>query len=140
MSALSKQLAAIAATSTHELDVKRQRTDFSKSLLFDAKQASSQSYDALYQLGLQGLEDLIRLDANFEPFRHTIFSPQSVTYDRAVVNLEDVKKLDRVIEGFLGRVGSKLLLKPALKAVEWLVRRFRYVSLIHRHGIKSDLA
>jgi U3 small nucleolar RNA-associated protein 10 len=30
-----------------------------------------------------------------------------------------------VLEVFLGLVGSKLLLRPAVKAVEWLVRRFK---------------
>jgi U3 small nucleolar RNA-associated protein 10 len=33
--------------------------------------------------------------------------------------------LDIVIQRFLGLASSSLLLKPAQKAVEWLVRRFR---------------
>lgn len=38
------------------------------------------------------------------------------------------QQLDAVVEEFLGLVSSKLLLKPALKAVEWLVRKFRSVK------------
>ena len=34
-------------------------------------------------------------------------------------------ELDVVLEAFLGLVGARILLKPAIKAVEWLVRRFR---------------
>lgn len=35
------------------------------------------------------------------------------------------QELDSVIESFLSLVGPRLLLKPAVKAVEWLIRRFR---------------
>jgi U3 small nucleolar RNA-associated protein 10 len=34
--------------------------------------------------------------------------------------------LDAVIESFLALVGGRLQLSPAVKAVDWLVRRFRY--------------
>lgn len=35
------------------------------------------------------------------------------------------QELDSVIESFLSLAGPRLLLKPAVKAVEWLIRRFR---------------
>jgi U3 small nucleolar RNA-associated protein 10 len=34
-------------------------------------------------------------------------------------------KLNTVLEAFITLVGPRLLLKPAEKALEWLVRRFR---------------
>ncbi|KAH0357099.1 hypothetical protein KCU81_g635, partial [Aureobasidium melanogenum] len=41
--------------------------------------------------------------------------------------------LDQVIDSFLGLVSSRLLLRPGLKAVEWLVRRFR----VHEYNTES---
>jgi U3 small nucleolar RNA-associated protein 10 len=37
-----------------------------------------------------------------------------------------------VLEAFITLVGPRLLLKPAEKALEWLVRRFRYVTPMAR--------
>ena len=39
------------------------------------------------------------------------------------------KELDAVLEAFLALAGGRLLLTPAVKAVDWLVRRFRYGGL-----------
>lgn len=41
-----------------------------------------------------------------------------------MTSLENVE-LDKRLESFLGLVGARLRLTPAIKAVEWLVRRFR---------------
>jgi len=38
---------------------------------------------------------------------------------------EQNAELDKKLESFLGLVGGRLRLNPAIKAVEWLVRRFR---------------
>ena len=38
-------------------------------------------------------------------------------------------ELNGIIDSFLCLVSAKLLLKPAHLAVEWLVRRFRFVQL-----------
>lgn len=38
---------------------------------------------------------------------------------------EENSELDKRLEAFMGLVGGKLRLNPAIKAVEWLVRRFR---------------
>jgi len=40
---------------------------------------------------------------------------------------EENEVLDRALEGFMDLVGGRLLLKPAVKAMDWLVRRFRYI-------------
>ena len=44
------------------------------------------------------------------------------------MNRSQNEQLDAIVEDFLSLVGGRLLLKPALKAVEWLVRRFRSVE------------
>lgn len=125
MSSLQKQLASIAANSNHELDLKAQKTAHSKSLLFDPQHAATQSFENIYQICVEGFEELCALDSRFVAFAKSIFSPQSKSEDRTQMTQSDNQELDRILEAFLGLVGSRLLLKPALKAVEWLVRRFR---------------
>ncbi|EEH48719.1 snoRNA-binding rRNA-processing protein UTP10 [Paracoccidioides brasiliensis Pb18] len=130
-SSLTAQLSQIAATSTHQLDLKAQRVAHSKSLIFEQRDAVSQSFDTLYQICYEGFQELCALDSRFSKFRRTIFSEQSKTEDRLEMNAEQNKELNTVLEEFLALVGSRLLLQPAVKAVEWLVRRFR----VHEHNI-----
>lgn len=134
-SSLAAQLSQIAATSTHQLDLKAQRVAHSKSLLFEQRDAVSQSFDTIYQICFEGFQELCALDSRFTRFRRTIFSEQSKTEDRLEMNAEQNKELDIVLDEFLALVGSRLLLQPAIKAVEWLVRRFRYASQSSRIGL-----
>jgi U3 small nucleolar RNA-associated protein 10 len=127
--ALQKQLAAIAASSTHQLDLKAQKSAHGKSLLFEPKIAASQSFDNVYLICYEGFRDLCALDSRFLQFSKSLFSEQSKVEDRTQMNKEENKKLDAVLEAFITLAGPRLLLKPAQKAVEWLVRRFRYVFL-----------
>lgn len=130
MSSLQKQLAALRATRTNELDLKAQKSIYSKSLLFEANVAGSQSLDILYQICYEGFEELCALDSRFVKYQRNIFSPHSKSQDRNVMTVQENKELDGVLESFLTLVGARLQLKPAQKAVEWLVRRFRSVPSI----------
>ncbi|EME85551.1 uncharacterized protein MYCFIDRAFT_41337 [Pseudocercospora fijiensis CIRAD86] len=123
--ALQQQLAAIAANSTHQLDLKAQKARHAKSLLFDPRDASTQTFDTIHQLCLEGFEELCQLDARFIPFSRSLFSEQSKSEDRTSMTAKENAELDKVIERFLALLGGRLLLKPAMKAAEWLVRRFR---------------
>ncbi|KAF2028900.1 hypothetical protein EK21DRAFT_68808 [Setomelanomma holmii] len=123
--ALQKQLAAIAASSTHQLDLKAQKSAHGKSLLFESKIAASQSFENVYLICYEGFRDLCALDSRFLHFSKSLFSEQSKVEDRTQMSKEENKKLNVVLEAFITLVGPKLLLKPAQKAVEWLVRRFR---------------
>ncbi len=125
MTTLQRQLAGIAATSSHELDLKAQKKTHSKSLLFESSVASSQDFDTIYQICFEGFEELCRLDERFAIFANSLFSKQSKSEKRTSRNKEENEQLDSVIESFLGLVGARLLLRPAVKAVEWLIRRFR---------------
>jgi len=125
MTSLQRQLAAIAANSTHQLDLKAQKVAHSKSLLFDPKVAVSQDFNTLYQLCYEGFEELRLLDNRFSPFSTSLFSEQSKAEEREQWTADQNKELDTVLEDFLGLVGSRILLKPAQKALEWLIRRFR---------------
>lgn len=127
-SSLAAQLSQIAANSTHELNLKSQRISHSQSLIFEQKVAGSQDFDTIYDICYDGFRELCALDMRFGEFERTIFSEQSKGEDRTQMNAKENKKLNAVIESFLALVGGRLQLSPAVKAVDWLVRRFRYVT------------
>lgn len=124
-SSLATQLAQVAAKSTNPLDLKAQRAAHSKSLIFEPKIARSQDFDTLYQLCNDAFQELCRLDTRFTEYERTIFSLHSKTEDRAEMTPAQNKELDTVLESFMALVGGKLQLTPAVKALEWLIRRFR---------------
>lgn len=126
-STLQAQLAQIAAKSTNSLDLKAQKKAHSQSLLFEPRVAATQDFDTIYQICYEGFEELCQLDSRFISFARNVFSEQSKQEDRTQMTAAQNTELDDVLEDFLGLVGARLLLRPALKAVEWLVRRFKLV-------------
>ncbi|KAF1922684.1 U3 small nucleolar RNA-associated protein 10 [Didymella exigua CBS 183.55] len=131
--ALQKQLATIAASSTRQLDLKAQKSAHGQSLLFEPKVAGSQSFESLFLICHDGFRELCGLDGRFRQFATSLFSAQSPAEDRLQMAAAEVKRLDAVLEAFLTLVGPRLLLKPAQKALEWLVRRFR----VHEHNTET---
>lgn len=126
---LTAQLAQIAANSSNPLDLKAQKKAHSKSLLFEPSVAALQDFDTIYQVCLEGYQELCEIDNRFVSFYRSIFSEQSKAEDRAQMTSAENKELDVVLESFLRLAGARLLLRPAIKAVEWLVRRFRSVII-----------
>jgi U3 small nucleolar RNA-associated protein 10 len=124
-SAFAAQLGQIAATSTNELDLKAQKASHSESLVFERKVAGSQDFEAIYQICLEGFQDLCQLDQRFVDFQRNVFNAQSKDQDRLLMTTQENQALDSVLEQFLCLVGSRLLLRPAVKALEWLIRRFK---------------
>lgn len=122
---LAAQLAEIRASTTNPLDLKTQKKAHSQSLLFEAHVAATQDFDTIYQICCEGFQELCKLDARFISFANNIFSEQSKQEDRTQMTITQNEQLDTALEEFIGLISSKLLLKPALKALEWLVRRFR---------------
>lgn len=122
---LAAQLAQVAAHSKSTLNVKAQKAAHSKSLIWEARVAASQSYQNLYTTCIQGFDELCQLDARFSSFRATIFSEESQAQDRTQLTAAENQELDKQVDAFLRLVGSRLRLMPAIKAIEWLVRRFR---------------
>jgi U3 small nucleolar RNA-associated protein 10 len=127
MSALQAQLSQIAKNSTNSLNLKAQKAAHSKSLIFEPRVAASQSFETLYTLCHEGFQELCLLDGRFLEFQRSIFSEQSQEEERTQMTAIQISELDKRLEAFLGLVGGRLRLNPAIKAVEWLVRRFRYV-------------
>ena len=139
-SSLASQLAKIAANSKSSLNLKTQKAAHSKSLIFEPRIAASQSFQTVYTLCTDGFQDLCRLDGRFAPYGNTLFSEQSQNEDRTQLTKTENEKLDKIIEAFLRLVGSRLRLMPAIKAVEWLIRRFRFVLEQPSRGILFVLA
>jgi U3 small nucleolar RNA-associated protein 10 len=133
---LAAQLAQIAAKSKSSLDVKAQKAAHAKSLIFEPRIAASQSFQIVYATCIEGFDELCILDGRFTHFGSTLFSEQSKTEDRTQMTAAENAELDRRIESFLRLVGRRLTLMPAIKALEWLIRRFR----IHEYSTASLLA
>ncbi len=123
--ALAAQLAQIRSQSSNPLDLKAQRKAHSQSLLFEPQVASTQDFDTIYHLCHDGFEDLCRLDPRFLDFAGSLFSEQSKSQDRPQMTSAQNKDLDHVLEEFFCLISSRLALKPALKSLEWILRRFR---------------
>lgn len=132
-SSFAAQLNEIAVKSRNELDLKAQKTAHSQSLIFDKKVAALQDFDTIYQLCLEGFEDLCKIDRRFHEYHNNLFSQHSKTQERDQMTADQNALLDSVIEACLGLLGARLLLNPAVKVAEWLVRRFRYSSLVCPH-------
>jgi U3 small nucleolar RNA-associated protein 10 len=125
-SSLAAQLSQIAVNSTNSLNIKAQKAAHGKSLIFEPRVAASQSFDTIYTLCHEGFQELCLLDGRFLEFQRNIFSEQSQEQDRTQLTAAQNADLDKTLEVFLGLVGGRLRLNPAIKAVEWLIRRFRY--------------
>ncbi|OAA53811.1 ssu processome component [Niveomyces insectorum RCEF 264] len=122
---LAAQLAQIAAKSKISLDLKAQRSAHSKSLLFEPRVAAAQTLPSVFAICRDGFDELCQLDERFVPFGQTLFSELSQDQDRTQLNAAENAELDRRIESFLRLSGGKLRLTPAIKSIEWLIRRFR---------------
>lgn len=125
---LALQLAALRAKRANPVDLKEQQKCHSQSLLFDPLVAATQEFESVYAICNEGFRELCQLDPRFIAFKHNIFSEQSKREDRTQNTSAQNDQLNTALEDFLHLAGSRLLLKPALKAVEWLVRRFRSVK------------
>ena len=125
-SSLAAQLAQISANSRTSLNAKALKASHSKSLIFEPQVAAGQTYAEIYTVCREGFEELCHLDKRFSDlFAKSLFSEQSQEADRTKMTAEENTALDKQVDFFLHLVGSRLRLMPAIKAVEWLIRRFR---------------
>ncbi|CAF0748543.1 unnamed protein product [Didymodactylos carnosus] len=94
------------------------------SFLYDPKVASTLDRETVYCLGVNGFEELCLIDSCFEEFGRVLFSDTSLTFERSIQTKEVNDSLNQTIKRFLIRLSPYFLLKPAHKALEWLVHRF----------------
>lgn len=122
---LAAQLAVISANSDSSLNLKAQKAAHSRSLIFEPRVAASQSFDTIYTLCQEGFQELCLLDRRFLEFQKDIYSEQSKDEDRTQMTAAENSELDRRLESCMGLLGGRLRLSPAVRAMEWLIRRFR---------------
>ncbi|KAK3379864.1 hypothetical protein B0T24DRAFT_172635 [Lasiosphaeria ovina] len=122
---LAAQLNKIASQSRSSLNIKTVKAAHAKSLLFEARVAATQSFPEIYSLCHDGFEELCHLDPRFSHYATNLFSNESQDAERNQMTAEENAALDRRVESFLHLVGGRLRLLPAIKAIEWLIRRFR---------------
>lgn len=133
MTSLQQQLRALAQKAPRVSQLKR------VSILFTEAEAQTLDVQAVFNIGTNGFMELCRIDERFTPFEQTLFSASSVSYNRQMHTGEDNRKLDLSIERFLVVVAPYLLLKPAHKALEYLVRRFSYVLPLPPLSLSCEL-
>ncbi|KAK0661167.1 hypothetical protein QBC41DRAFT_350774 [Cercophora samala] len=125
MSSLQEQLKAVQANSRVILNGKLAKAAHSKSLIFEPQAAAGQTYAEIYTVAREGFDELCTIDNRFRPFAAHIFSEESQQADRTQMTAEENAVLDKRVESFLHLAGARLQLMPAIKAIEWLIRRFR---------------
>ncbi|CAP68527.1 uncharacterized protein PODANS_7_1690 [Podospora anserina S mat+] len=125
MSSLLEQLKAVQANSRVILDGKLAKAAHSKSLIFEPQAAAGQTYADIYRVAREGFDELCTIDSRFRPFAAHLFSEESQQADRTQMTADENATLDRRVESFLQLAAARLQLMPAIKAIEWLIRRFR---------------
>ncbi|KAJ9605776.1 snoRNA-binding rRNA-processing protein utp10 [Cladophialophora chaetospira] len=135
-STFAAQLRSIAANSTNELDLRARRDAHGESLIFERSVAVKQGWETIYQICLEGFQELCLLDSRLREFEQNLYSPHAKDQDREQLSKSQNEALGLVLERCLALLGSKVLLRPGVKAVEWLVRRFR----VHIYNTAALLA
>ena len=134
-SAFASQLQTIAANSSHELDLKARRNAHGESLLFERDVAVKQDFETIYNICIDGYREICLLDDRFRDFERNLFSEQAKDQDREQLTQAENEALDSVLRRCLMMLSGRLLLKPAVKYLEWLIRRFR----VHVHDVDALL-
>ncbi|KAJ2829921.1 snoRNA-binding rRNA-processing protein utp10, partial [Coemansia furcata] len=106
------------------------------SFLFDGRQAADLDTQTIFDIGRDGLQELRQMNQRFDAYTDTLFSEAIKDMDRVLQTKEENAKLDESIRSFLFQLAPHFLTKPAGKAIEWLVRRFR----IHEFNARDVLA
>ena len=135
MSSLEKQLKRLRIPDSSSLE---RATKFKKktSFLFDPKEASDIDNETVFALALNGLDELKLVNVEFEKFEIFLFSESSKHLERSLQSQELNDKLDNNIKDYLRFLSPYILLKPAHKTLEWLIRRYQ----VHLYNTDDLLA
>ncbi|XP_018325766.1 HEAT repeat-containing protein 1 [Agrilus planipennis] len=127
---LAEQLQRLAVPQTSAIIRGKKRA----SLLFDPSEAANLNRETVYQIGIDGFEELKNKNAAFVQFESTLFHPASKDFERSVQNADTNKRLDKNIRKFLILLSPYFLLNSSHKALEWLIYRYH----IHEYN-KEDI-
>ena len=99
------------------------------SFIYNFEVAKELSIDEIYNIGYNGLMELIKIDGTFEKFRENLFSENFKKIDRDFEDKSFNEELDNNIGSFLRRLSPYFILRASHKALEWIIRRFRIWKL-----------
>ncbi|MCO5589750.1 hypothetical protein L7F22_043719 [Adiantum nelumboides] len=142
-SSLASQLAQVRSHNSARLaGGKAAQRVQAKSYLFPASIASSQDYQTLHGLALNGWDELSADDASFSKWNDAtgaadlLFGDSSKDLDRLTKTKEENTEIDNAITELLYLIGDRLLDRSAGKCIEWLIRRFR----AHEYNVETLLS
>ncbi|KAH9508113.1 hypothetical protein Btru_054745 [Bulinus truncatus] len=121
MTSLAAQLKKLAVPETQILlsgDLKQ------ASFLYDEGEAAKFDKQHFYNIGINGLQQLMEKDERFMEYEQNLFSPSSQTLQRYIQTSEVNMKLDETINRFLLLLSPYMQLREAHKAMEWMVHRY----------------
>ncbi|XP_074584883.1 uncharacterized protein At3g06530 [Curcuma longa] len=101
------------------------------SVLFDHRTASDIDLRTILPIALSGLDVLIESDGRFNRYKDTLFSQTSLELDREKMVPAEEAKVNKSICWYLQLLSGYLQLHPALKTLEYLIRRY----LVHVYNI-----
>ena len=134
MSSLAAQLKRLSTPST--LSFRAAQSSKKPSLLFSESEAGDLDVETVYSLGVNGLAELQTINPVFQSFQNSLFGNASMSFERTQQTSGSNEMLDVEIWRFLLEVSPYVLLKPAQKALEWLIRTF----WIHSYNTDALLA
>lgn len=106
------------------------------SLIFSTRVASDYDVQDIYDIGINGFQELTALNPVFERFKDTLFHPTSAKFERLLKGQEFLEEVDQEVELFLAYLSNYGALSPAHKALEWLVRAYK----VHIYNADSLLS
>jgi U3 small nucleolar RNA-associated protein 10 len=110
------------------------------SLLFSAVKAARLSYDDILIIGQDGLNELVSIDSRFSNFSSSLFHAKNVQQNREQLSKKENEEIDEQIQQFCLLLGPYFMLKSAHKALEYLIRRYKYVFTLHTNNLESTFS
>lgn len=124
MVSLADQLRGIASSDADRITA-HHGAPSGKSYIFPAKEAAALDFNAIYNIAISGLDEVLELDPLMSEFEEELFGESTKSLDRMMLSQEANKRLDAVLDRCIRRLGQWIGLKSGAKCFEWLVRRFR---------------
>ncbi|XP_014467752.1 PREDICTED: HEAT repeat-containing protein 1 [Dinoponera quadriceps] len=100
------------------------------SLLCDPKEAANWDRQIILSIGQSGLQTLIKSSSLFVEFEGTLFSKNSLNYERAAEDITVNQEVTTEIKKFLILLSPYFLTNASHKALEWLIYRYH----IHKYN------
>lgn len=93
--------------------------------------AANIDLETIHNIALSGLTELRKHDERFAAFEASLFSTESRRSPRESRTQDANKELDETISVFLRLLSPLFLLKPAHKALEYMIRHYKYAHLCY---------